>query len=231
MEINGTGKAVLYLPVLLLVMILDSEFETINLHLSMENERNYCITKDDEIIYSLSHKQLQELRECIGLFLQKEREPIASVDVDDDNGEVLEIAIRKNIEYSADTNEFKAFYDVCTEEGDLTYMSYKQVKQLSDLLLDFLSKYGEHDHVMGNFCEESESETQIVSPIEIQEDHKVTQRRPVFRANALIGKYIFQQLGDKVPKVSYSLYSNERILNDLTHRQLLKFYQDLSLFA
>lgn len=229
MEINGTGKAVLYLPVLLLIMILDSEFETINLHLSMENERNYCITKDDEIIYSLSHKQLQEMRECIGLFLQKEREPIVSVDDDDD--ENLKIAIRKNIEYSADTNEFKAFYDVCTEEGDLTYMSYKQVKQLSDLLLDFLSKYGEHDHIMGNFCEESESETQNISPIGIHEDDEATLRRPVFRANALIGKYIFQQLGEKVPKVSYSLYSNERILNDLTHRQLLKFYQDLSLFA
>lgn len=195
----------------------------------MENEKNYCITKDDEIIYSLSHEQLQELHECIGLFLQKEREPIASID-DDNDEDILEIAIRKDIEFSADTKEFKAFYDVCTEEGDLTYMSFKQVKQLSDLLLDFLSKYGDHDHIMGNFCEEPESETQTISPIGIHEDDEATQRRPVFRADALIGKYIFQPLGEKVPKVSYSLYSNERILNDLTPGQLRKFHQDLSRF-
>lgn len=194
----------------------------------MENEKNYCITKDDEIIYSLSYKQLQELRECIGHFLQKEHEPITSLD--DDNDEELRIAIRKDIEYYADTKEFKAFYDVCTEEGDLTYMSYRQVKQLSDLLLDFLTKYGDHDHIMGNFCEESDSETQTISQIGIHEDGEATQRLSVFRADALIGKYIIQPLGEKEPKVSYSIYSNERILNDLTPGQLRKFHQDLSHF-
>lgn len=227
MEINGTGKAVLFLPLVRPILVYLCEYYVMETYITtMETQKNYCIRKGKEILYALSAEQLDDIYRSIGFFLREDNElvPVLENEVSD-----MEMVIQKEIELSIQSNVCKVFYNIYTPEGEITYLSYEQVRQLSVLLQTFLAKYGDSEIAHGDSVQQ-QIEDVPAEGLLVEEDSQLSERPFVFEAEVSVGKYIRCSAQNASPQVDYYVYSNERSLNDLQPWQLYTLYRKLDDF-
>lgn len=192
----------------------------------METQNNYCITKDKDVVYALSAEQLKDIHSSIGYFFRRNKKlvPVFENEVSD-----MEIVIQKEIELTIQSNVCKVFYNIFTPEGEITYLTYEQTKQLSVLLQAFLAKYSDSENIFEDKIL-PEVADDVSESIEVEEDAHLAERSGVFQAEVSVGKYIRCSSQETSPEISYSVYANERNLNDLEPFQLYSLYRKLDDF-
>lgn len=186
----------------------------------MESEKNYCISTGSELVYALKIGQLEDIYNTIGLFLQKENEPakMSGNDASD-----FKIIIQNDIHLYTNHPNPEISYSIFTSEGKIQWISYEQIKQLSELLQSCVAQYGKSEII-------TPDSSPAIRPVEIKTDHDPAKRSPAQKSDVCIRKCTRWMTNETHPEITYSICANEMTLEELTLWQLEDFRQTLHHF-
>lgn len=189
----------------------------------MKSAKTYTISKEQEKIGALSLMQLSDLYDTLETFFAKEQQEIK---IYGQKTSEIEISLQKNVLFDKDDDAFREYYSILTTTGEIEWLSYNQIEQLSQMLLFFLKNSGLSPtsiHLSSNHTQKN------IVPV-ILEENNVYNSFKILPEDISINKYVHCSNIHPLPTTSYSISGNGQWINNLSFTEIRKFQRKLRSF-
>lgn len=189
----------------------------------MKSTKTYTISKEQEKISALSLMQLSDLYDTLETFFAKEQQEIKIYGQETSE---IEISLQKNVLFDKDDDAFREYYSILTTTGEIEWLSYNQIEQLSQMLLFFLKNSG----LSFTSIPLSSNHTQKNTVPVILEENNVHNSCKILPEDISINKYVHCSNIHPLPTTSYSISGNGQWINNLSFTGIRKFQRKLRSF-